>query len=140
MPAPEGKLTPVQYEIMELIWHAPPPGTTVGELYKALGPRRDVTRTTVQNLVERLEKRRWLVRKKGDGGYRYQAALEREPATRALAEEFVDEFFSGSASDLVMSLLGSKRLKPEDLQRLRDQLDVRMSQQAGKSKTKPGGR
>lgn len=132
--APEGKLTPAQYEIMELVWNAGPAGSTVSELWEAITERRDVLRTTVQNLVDRLEKRRWLKRSKGTGGYRYAATIGRGETARGLAEDFVDEFFAGSASELVMSLFGSKRITPDELTRLRELVDERL---ARKKKPRP---
>jgi hypothetical protein len=41
-----------------------------------------------------------------------------------MAEGFVDDFFGGSASRLVVSLLGGKRLKPKEVQRLRKLLEA----------------
>ena len=52
MAEPQGKLTPAQYEIMELVWTAGPAGATIGELWEAIAARRAVLRTTVQNLVD----------------------------------------------------------------------------------------
>ncbi len=44
-------------------------------------------------------------------------------AARGVAEEFIDSFFGRSASELVMSLLGYKKLKPAEIARLRALLD-----------------
>jgi len=52
----------------------------------------------------------------------YLAALSREETAASLASGFVNDFFAGSASNLVMSLLGSKRLKAGEIGRLRDLL------------------
>jgi predicted transcriptional regulator len=51
------------------------------------------------------------------------AAAERVETARALAGEFVEEYFDGSLSDLVLSLLGSRKIKPDDVQKLRKLLD-----------------
>ncbi len=128
MPRPEGKLTAAQFEIMELVWDAGEAGLTISEIWDAIGQRRELTRTTIQNLVERLERRRWLKRSKAAGGFRYVATTDRVVTARSLAESFVDEFFAGSASELVMSLFGSKRLKRQDLERLRQVLDSQLKQ------------
>ena len=125
MAIPKGTLTAAQHEILEVIWHAQDTGATVTEIWHAIGRQRDVTRTTVLNQVDRLEKRGWLRRKKHEDGFRYVATRSRDEAARGLAEEFVDSFFDGSASELVMSLLGSKKLKPAEIARLRDLLDSR---------------
>ena len=122
MPKPEGKLTPVQFEIMQLIWNAPE-GLTVGEIWEEIRPNRDVSRNTVLNLVDRLEKRAWLKRRKDQGVYRYAAAVGRQPVEAQLTADFVEEFFDGSAANLLMSLLGSQRLSKADIERLKRLMD-----------------
>jgi len=120
---PKGNLTPAQYEILQVIWGGDDEGSTVTEIWRKISKFRSVGRTTVLNLVDRLEKRAWLTRRQTEGVYRYRAALDREKTTRALASEFVDDFFGGKASDLVMSLLGSKSIKEDDVERLRQLID-----------------
>lgn len=131
MADPEGTLTAAQHEILEVVWQSPNNGATVTEIWQAIGEYREVTRTTVLNQVDRLEKRGWLRRKKHRDGFRYVATRSRDQVSRGLAEEFVNSFFGGSASELVMSLLGSKKLKPSEIERLRGLLD------SGPSKRKP---
>jgi predicted transcriptional regulator len=127
MPEPVGTLTAAQHEILEVIWNSQKIGATVTEIWQAISERREVTRTTVLNQVDRLEKRGWLRRKKHQNGFRYVVTRGRDQAARSLAEEFVDSFFGGSASNLVMSLLGSKKLKPSDIAKLRELLDSQSS-------------
>ena len=69
-------------------------------------------------MVQRLEKRGWLRRSNQDVA-RYRATCTRDEAAGRLANSFVDEFFGGSASQLVSSLLGSRRIKKDELARLR---------------------
>ena len=82
-----------------------------------------VGRTTILNLVDRLQHRGWLVRRDREKPCHYLAALGRDETAVLLAGGFVDDFFAGSTANLVMSLLGSKRLKPGELERLRQALD-----------------
>ncbi|QDT98841.1 BlaI/MecI/CopY family transcriptional regulator [Gimesia aquarii] len=123
----EGTLTAAQYQILEVIWNGPKVGMTVTEIWEKICEQREVTRTTVLNQVDRLEKRGWLQRKKHDDGFRYVATQSREQASREIAEEFVDSYFAGSASDLLMSLLGTKKLKPAEIIRLREILNSKSS-------------
>jgi predicted transcriptional regulator len=118
MPEPEGSLTPIQYEIMDAVWRQEKTGATVGEIWQTIAAQREVARTTVLNLVDRLEKRAWLKRRKRRGVYRYTASVAREQAASLLAAEFVDNFFGGSAANLVLSLLGSERFDAADIERL----------------------
>jgi BlaI family transcriptional regulator, penicillinase repressor len=118
MGSPEGSLTPAQFEIMALLWDAPE-GLSVAAIWDGVKADREVSRNTVLNLVDRLEKRNWLVREKVGGIFRYQAAVDRESTQGQLAEEFVGEFFDGSALSLMLSLLGSKRISRAELKRLK---------------------
>jgi predicted transcriptional regulator len=123
MPKPEGSLTSGQHEIMAVVWQSGAEGATVAEIWQAIAAQRDVGRTTILNLVDRLERRGWLTRRDRKKPCHYLAALSREETAVFLAGGFVDDFFAGSASNLVMSLLGSKRLKPGEIERLRKVLE-----------------
>ncbi len=123
MADPEGNLTPVQYEILQAVWQSGEEGATVAEIWREISKERPVGRTTILNLVDRLAKRDWLTRRRAQGVYRYRATLDREETTRALASEFVDDFFGGKASDLVLSLLGNKKIKKDEVERLRKLID-----------------
>lgn len=118
----EGKLTPGQFEILQRVWDSPG-GLTVAEIWDGVRTERDVSRTTILNLVDRLEKRGWLTRSKDDSVFRYQAVVERATAENQLANDFVKDFFAGSAVSLVMSLLGSKPVTKADIRKLQQLLD-----------------
>jgi predicted transcriptional regulator len=135
MPKPEGSLTSAQHEIMVVVWERGPEGATVGEIWQAVAALRRVGRTTILNLVDRLERRGWLMRRDRQKPCHYLAALGREETAAALAGGFVDDFFAGSASNLVMSLLGAKRLRPGEIERLRALLES-TSQQPREKKGK----
>ena len=122
MPLPEGKLTAAQFELMQLIWNSET-GMTVAELRDVVCQQRPVSRTTILNLVGRLEKRGWLTRRKTDSVYRYRATVSQQETERDLAADFVSEFFDGSAEHLVLSLIGSKRVSRTEIERLRQLLN-----------------
>jgi predicted transcriptional regulator len=135
MSPPAAGLTAVQFEIMQVIWESPQ-GASVAEIWDAISSGRDVARTTVLNLVARLDERGWLKRRKSGGVYRYAATIDRDTATANAAAKFVDEFFGGSATDLVMSLLGSQRISEGELDELRKLVEGAAESQAGKSPRK----
>ena len=118
---PEGSLTPAQFEILQLLWQSQK-GLSVAEVWETIRDQRDVSRTTVLNLIDRLEKRQWLTREKVDGVFRYLPTVERAATEARLAHEFVGEFFHGSPASFVLSLLGSDRISPSELRRLRSLL------------------
>jgi predicted transcriptional regulator len=113
---------------MAVVWESGTQGATVTEIWQAISAQRRVGRTTILNLVDRLEKRDWLARRDREKPCHYLAALGREETAVFLAGGFVDDFFAGSASNLVMSLLGSSRLKPGEIDRLRQVLESTFKQ------------
>jgi len=127
MPDPVGTLTAAQHEILEVVWDADALGATVAEIWEKIGRHRHVTRTTVLNQVDRLEKRGWLKRYEHADGFRYVAKQPRQQVASGLALEFVNSFFGGSASELVMSLLGSKQLSTTEISKLKALLKSRLS-------------
>ena len=120
---PEGKLTPVQHSIMQQAWEAGEKGVTVTGIWTWIDATRSISRTTAQNLLDRLTDRRWLKRSKRKDGIHYVATVTQCETEKELASEFVDDFFDGSASKLVTSLMDAKRLTPEDIAYLRSILD-----------------
>jgi predicted transcriptional regulator len=101
--------------------------------------RRGVTRTTVLNLVDRLEKRGWLERESIGGVYRYRPTLDRATAGARLATGFMAGFFGGSPTQLVQSLLGSGDVSSADIDKLERLLAEAKQQKARGSKRPPKG-
>jgi predicted transcriptional regulator len=134
MSDPQGKLTSVQHQIMQVVWQSGEHGAAASEIWQAVCAERAVGRTTVLKQIQRLEDRHWLRRTSGEGVARYVAALERDETARMLAAEFVDSFFGGSLSDLVLSVLDARGIAAGDVQRLRQLLDEHAAR--GKSRRK----
>ena len=126
---PQGGLTPAQYEILQAVWHAGAEGASVGQIWRWIGERREVARTTVQNLVERLDRRGWLRRTGSGRSFRYRAVRDRDTTDRLLAGEFVADFFDGSPGRLVQSLLGSAAIDADQVRRLRRMLDDHLARE-----------
>jgi predicted transcriptional regulator len=122
---------------MEVVWDRGRSGASVAEIWQVVSAARPVGRTTILNLLRRLERRGWLVRRQGQGADRYVAAVSRDRTAALLANSFVDDFFGGSASDLVMSLLGSRRLNPDEIRRLRRLIESASSQPGGREGKTP---
>lgn len=117
-----GSLTPSQFEIMQLLWDSPQ-GMSVAEIWQQIQKQRQVSRTTILNLVDRLEKRGWLKRHKIDSVFHYQADVDRQSTQGQLADEFIENFFEGSTSEFMLSLLGNKQISRSELKRLRAMLN-----------------
>ena len=135
MPLPDGKLHPGQYEVLRTIWEIGPPGATTLQVWEHISKNRSIVRTTVLNVVDKLEKRGWLTRQQIDGEWHYWPTARKEEIEASVAEDFLASFFGGSASELVVSLVGESKISATEIERLKDVLE-----QARKAKAKRKGR
>jgi BlaI family transcriptional regulator, penicillinase repressor len=118
----KGTLTGTQLEIMEVVWERGRPGASTGEIWQELAKKRQVARTTVLTMVQRLEKRGWLVRIEDEGTLRFRATSSRDRTTDQLTANFIEQVFGGSPELLVRSILGSRRIKADELARIKQLL------------------
>jgi BlaI family transcriptional regulator, penicillinase repressor len=133
----KGRLSPAQYEILQAIWEVGPPGATRMQIWERISERRKVVRQTIINLVDRLAARGWLERIEHEGQLLFWPTAPREKVEADMAEDFVQSFFGGSASHLVMSLLGRHRITPEDVEELRKIYDQAAAKRAKKQSDQP---
>lgn len=130
-----GTLTAAQLQIMRLVWNAGRAGICVAEIWAAIAAQRPIARTTVLTFVQRLEQAGWVKRLEDTSPARYVTTRSETAVTEQIAAEFVQEFFDGSAANLMMSLLGSRDLKSDDIERLRQALE-----EAARDRDKKGRR
>src|SRR5262245_2816264 len=119
------KPTDAQLEILEIVWAKGKEGATVAEIWEELRAKRDVARTTVLTLVQRLCKKGWLVADARERAHRFRAARPREQARKRMLASIVEGMFGGSPAALVASLLGSTKIRRDEIARLKELLDQR---------------
>ena len=110
------RLTPLELEIMKVLWRAGPAG--VQAVRDALAPRRKLAYTTVQTMLNVLWRKGRVRRALKDRAYVYHPVLTRRRALREAVGDMVERLFGGSAESLVVSLVESRQLTPEALARL----------------------
>ncbi|MBV8206440.1 MAG: BlaI/MecI/CopY family transcriptional regulator [Acidobacteria bacterium] len=111
----QAALTPLELEIMNVLW-------TCGEcnvqtVQQALP--RELAYTTVQTVLNILERKGRVKRAKRDRAFYYRPAVSRSQVAQNALHDLVERLFGGSAENLVMSLLEARRLTPQKLERLR---------------------
>jgi predicted transcriptional regulator len=117
----ESKLTPAQFEIMNLFWEHGELG--VAQVRELLNSRRTVARNTVQTMLTRLAEKGWLkARAKGNAFY-FCAAKPRESTLRGMLGQLLDGAFGGSPSGMMMALMESRRISPAEARRIREMID-----------------
>ena len=139
MDGPEGGLTELQLAVLDQIWAGGRDGREAAAVCRAMEASRQLARTTVLTLLQRLEQRGWLERLPGRPlGYR--AVRARSEVERDLAGQFVRGFFGGSPTRLLSSLLGSEQLSPDELTRLRRLLEAQSESERPNTELPPKGR
>ena len=112
-------LTPLELEIMKVLWDAGP--ASVQSVQQNLG--RDLAYTTVQTMLNILCRKGHVKRTLKQKAYVYRPATSHRDVVKQTVGDVVDSLFGGSATSLVMSLVETKQLKREDVDRLRELLE-----------------
>jgi BlaI family penicillinase repressor len=113
-----GQLTPVELEIMKVLWESG--AASVQEVQQRMESARAPAYTTVQTMLNILVRKGKAKRTMVERSYRYRAAISREKALGNSLRDIVRRMFGGSAEALVMSLVETRQLTPETLQRLNE--------------------
>jgi BlaI family transcriptional regulator, penicillinase repressor len=119
--APLPPLSEAQMEIMNVVWNRGE--ATVADVWKALGLRRKVARSTVVTMLMRLEEKGWLCCDEEGHAFRYRAAVPREATLGQVVRRLVDTAFGGSAEGLVMALLHDRGVSKAEARRIKRMID-----------------
>jgi predicted transcriptional regulator len=116
--------TNAELEILRILWDRG--SGTVRDVHDALSARKaegEATRyTTVLKLMQIMTEKGLVARDEKERAHVYRPRLEREKTQRAIVGHLLDRVFSGSAADLMMQALASKKTTPEEIRELRELL------------------
>lgn len=113
--------TKAELEILNVLWEHG--SASVRFVNDRLNESREVNYTTTLKLMQIMVEKSILTRDESSMKHTYSVA-EAEQETKAhLLDKFVETLYKGSASKLVMQLLGNKRTSSKDLEEIRKMLD-----------------
>ena len=125
MPRPKAKeLTERELEIMHVFWRD-------GELTAAdvrdrlAAEGRDLAYTTVATLVRILLEKRFLEQTSEERPFRYKPVRSFQDVSRNLVRDLVDRVFGGSREQLLVHLVGDKKLTKKERELLEQVLKER---------------
>ncbi len=95
-------LAPLELECLSVLW--PLGEGTVRDIHRALAATRPRAYTTVMTIMDRLEQKGIVARRKVGKAFRYQAKLSADEARLKAVEKIVEGFFDGSAEALAAHL------------------------------------
>jgi predicted transcriptional regulator len=113
--------TDAELEILLVLWDTGP--TTVREVHERLSDRRPLVYTTVLKLMQIMAEKGLVDRDESQRAHLYRARLTQEEARRMLVGDLLDRLFQGSAKQLVMQALSSRKATREELAEIRRMLD-----------------
>ena len=114
-------ITGAESQIMDILWRRGP--MTADEIVaEAAGPQ-GWGEATVKTLINRLLKKHAIVSERSDGRHRYRALIERADYVQTESQGLLDRLFEGSLTPLVAHFAESRKLKPEEVKRLKKLLE-----------------
>ena len=116
-------LTEAELRLMDVLWQRGP--STVQEVQSALPAGLDLAYNSVLTTIRVLEKKGYVrhAKEKDGRAHVYRAVVRREDASRSEIELLVSRFFEDSHERLVLNILESRKIDPEELRRLRKMLE-----------------
>jgi len=113
--------TPAELEILRVIWRRGP--STVREVHESLDNSRDTCYTTVLKLLQIMAEKGLVARDESARAHVYRAQVEETATQRLMVRELLDRAFGGSAGQLVMQALSTRRATPDEIVGIRRLLD-----------------
>ncbi len=113
------KITPTaaELEVLNILWKEEP--LTVKEIHELISSSKSVGYTTTLKIMQKMTTKGLLYRKANGKSHLYYATYKKEETRGRLLDRFIDSAFSGSASSLVMQLLGNKKTSKEELDEIK---------------------
>ena len=125
MPRQKAQLTPLELQIMKALWESGP-STVQGVQEKLPGER--LAYTTVQTMLNILQRKGRVKRKLIGKAYEYRPVLSRDKALGEALGDMLDRMFGGSVEALLMSLVKSRQLDAEKLAKVQRLIEQRKQQ------------
>lgn len=109
--------TKSELEILQVLWEQGP--STVRSVHDALLRQKDVNYTTTLKLMQIMSEKGLLNRDESNMKHIYSVAEDEQKTKAHLLDKFVNTMYKGSASKLVMQLLGNKKASKEELKEIK---------------------
>ena len=116
-----GIFTPLELQIMQALWRGG--AATVAEVQERLAS--GLAYTTVQTMLNVLLRKKKVRRELAGRAFVYRPAVSRERAMGSALDDLVARMFGGSGEALLMALVDTRRITPEELARVSKLIEER---------------
>ena len=113
--------TEAELDVLRVLWDRGP--STVREVFEAIARDKGVVYTTVLKQMQVMHQKGLLARSERFRSHVYEPAVERAATQQQLASSILQRAFGGSARSLLQSALAGRKVKPAELDEIRQLLD-----------------
>lgn len=122
--------TDLELEILKILWQSSPLG--VREVQQALATGaagRELARTSVITMMNIMYQKGYLTRRKVGNSFRFSPKVTVQQVNRGMLGDMVDRVFDGSVRSVVLELLETQDIAPEELKELRRLIGRKVKEQ-----------
>ncbi|AGA24707.1 BlaI/MecI/CopY family transcriptional regulator [Singulisphaera acidiphila] len=123
-------ITERQFAVLRVLWEHGP--QTVRGLMEHLPRGESQPYTTVLGLLQVMEKAKLVDHEKEGLTHRYRPLVSQQEATGNLLSDFLARFFHGSAEQLILGLVDTEKLAPDEFRAIEARLTSVEEQMAAK--------
>jgi predicted transcriptional regulator len=115
-------LTEAELRLMKMLWHRGE--SAVGDLVMAMPESDALAYNSILTTIRILEKKGYVRHRQEGRAFLYTASVAEDDASKVEVRHVLQRFFGNSREKLLLSLLGDEQITPEELQRLKDAIQL----------------
>lgn len=126
--------TPSELRLLKILWSIGE--GTIDDLLLASREKPRPNYKTVQTLLRIMEGKKLITHRLSGRAFVYQPEVARDQVNRLSIRSFLDRYFGGSRTELLLNLLEDKRIDAEELRTLEDLVRRHRKSKAGATRRK----
>ena len=109
--------TESELEILQILWEQGP--SSVRKVNEILNEKREVGYTTTLKIMQIMTEKNYVTRNTESRTHIYHPALKEQATQQSLLNKFIEKTYRGSAMNLVLQALGSKKATQDEIDELK---------------------
>lgn len=110
------QISEAEYKVMQVIWEHEPISTP--EVVERVSKEADWKPNTIQTMLSRLVKKKVIKARKEGRAFIYSSLVEEFEYIEGRSRTFLDKFFGGTLSSMVMNFIENDKLSKEEISEL----------------------
>ncbi len=121
-PKKSNTLTEAELRLMKILWRRGE--SAVNDLVAAMPDGETLAYNSVLTTIRILEQKGYVEHRQEGRAFVYRPCVAEQEASRSEMRHLMSRFFGDSRERLLLSLLGDEEISPEELQRLKEAIQV----------------